>query len=104
MGGAPKAAIKLGEGNKDEANKILGNSITMTLIFAVILTIIVMIFKDLIKHKSYFEYSSILTPLIVINTLYIFFFYEYNGNIKKNGTIKITANSRASRGNRTKFV
>ena len=35
-GGAPRTAIALGQGNKDEAEKIIGNSFTMLLFFAVV--------------------------------------------------------------------
>ena len=38
-GGAPRTAIALGQGNKDEAEKIIGNSFTMLLLFAVLLTV-----------------------------------------------------------------
>ena len=38
-GGAPSTAIALGQGNKEEAEKIIGNSFTMLLFFAVVLTI-----------------------------------------------------------------
>ena len=37
-GGAPRTAIALGQGNKNEAEKIIGNSFTMLLFFAVVLT------------------------------------------------------------------
>ena len=37
-GGAPRSAIAMGQGNKEEANRILGNCFTMLLIFAVGLT------------------------------------------------------------------
>lgn len=37
-GGAPRAAIAMGRGEKDEAEKILGNSFTMLMIFALVLT------------------------------------------------------------------
>ena len=43
-GGAPRAAISMGQGKKDEAEKILGNCFSTLLIFAVILTIIFGIF------------------------------------------------------------
>lgn len=38
-GGAPRAAIAMGQGNKEKAEKILGNCFTVLLIFAVVLTI-----------------------------------------------------------------
>lgn len=45
-GGAPLASIQLGKGNREEAEKILGNGTTMLLAFSVILTIVFMIFKE----------------------------------------------------------
>lgn len=38
MGGAPRASIQLGKGDRDSAERILGNSVTMLIGFAVILT------------------------------------------------------------------
>lgn len=40
MGGAPLASIRLGAGNREEAEKILGNSTTLLLILSVILTVV----------------------------------------------------------------
>jgi len=37
-GGAPRAAIAMGQGDKDRAEKILGNCFTMLMLFAVLLT------------------------------------------------------------------
>lgn len=49
MGGAPKASIKLGENNKEFANKILGNCFSLTLIVGIILTIVLLFTgKDLL--------------------------------------------------------
>ena len=38
-GGAPRAAIAMGQGDKEKAEKILGNSFTVLMIFAVLLTV-----------------------------------------------------------------
>ena len=38
-GGAPRTAIALGQGDKEQAEKIIGNSFTMLLLFAVLLTV-----------------------------------------------------------------
>ncbi|SUY46125.1 mate efflux family protein [Clostridium putrefaciens] len=46
MGGAPLAAIKMGEGDNTAAEKIMGNSFSMLLILGTILTILFMIFKE----------------------------------------------------------
>lgn len=39
MGGAPRASIQLGRGNREMAEKILGNSVTLLLLFALVLTV-----------------------------------------------------------------
>ena len=44
MGAAPRASIALGEGNKEEAEKILGNSVTALVVVSIVITIIVTIF------------------------------------------------------------
>lgn len=44
-GGAPLAAIMLGKGDKERAEKILGNAVFMLLIFSVVLTVVVSLFK-----------------------------------------------------------
>lgn len=95
MGGAPKAAIKLGEGNKEEANKILGNSITMTLIFAVILTIIVMIFKEPILYlfgasENTIQYSLEYMNVYVWGTIFVMISLGLNAFITTQGFSKIS--------------
>ena len=40
VGGAPRTAIAMGQGDKEQAEKIIGNSFTMLMIFAVVLTIV----------------------------------------------------------------
>ena len=44
-GGAPLASIQLGKGNRAEAEKILGNGVTILIAFSIILTTVFMIFK-----------------------------------------------------------
>lgn len=45
-GSAPRAAIAMGQGNKEEANRIMGNCCSLLLIFAVSLTVLVLIFAE----------------------------------------------------------
>ena len=45
-GGAPRAAIALGQGNRDEAEKILGNCTSMLLIFSVLITAVYLVFAE----------------------------------------------------------
>lgn len=44
-GGAPLAAIALGKGDRDKAEKILGNGVSVLLFFSLVLTIFFMVFK-----------------------------------------------------------
>lgn len=39
-GGAPRTAIAMGQGDKDQAEKIVSNSFTMLLIFSLVLTVV----------------------------------------------------------------
>ena len=45
-GGAPLMAIELGKGNREKAEKILGNATSTLLCFSVLLTISFMTFKE----------------------------------------------------------
>ena len=44
MGGAPRVAIKMGEGKKDEAEEIVGNSFITLIFISVILTAVFLLF------------------------------------------------------------
>lgn len=44
-GGAPLASIKMGEGRRDKAEELMGNCFTMLVGVAVLLTVVLMIFK-----------------------------------------------------------
>lgn len=50
MGGAPLAAIQLGKGDKNKAEKILGNATTMLITCSVVLTVVFGIFKEPILY------------------------------------------------------
>lgn len=45
MGGAPLAAIELGKGNREGAEKILGNGVTVLILLSIVLTVVFAIFK-----------------------------------------------------------
>lgn len=46
MGGAPRVAIKMGQGNKKEAEEILGNSFLMLALASILLTVFFLIFNE----------------------------------------------------------
>lgn len=76
MGAAPLAAIKLGEGNRDSAEKILGNSVKLLLIISITLTILFSVFTKPILYlfgasDNSIEYASIYCHIYVIGTLFV---------------------------------
>lgn len=46
MGAAPRASIALGEGNKEEAEKILGNSVTALIIVSILITGTILLYGE----------------------------------------------------------
>lgn len=46
IGGAPLCAIRMGEGKKDEAEKIMTNSFVLLCLSSLILTVLILIFKE----------------------------------------------------------
>ena len=46
MGGAPRAAIAMGAGKKDEAEKILGNSFSALFLMSIVLTVLFLLTSD----------------------------------------------------------
>ena len=46
MGAAPRASIALGEGNKEEAEKILGNSVTALIIVSILITVTILLYGE----------------------------------------------------------
>ena len=50
MGGAPLAAMKMGEKKNDEAEKILSNSFSTLIIIGIVLTVVFSIFKEPILY------------------------------------------------------
>ena len=95
MGGAPKAAIKMGEGKTKEANKILGNCFVVTIIFSILLTIVVQIFKEPILYTFGASENTIKYALDYINiyslgTIFIMISLGLNAFITTQGFSKIS--------------
>lgn len=75
-GGAPLAAKALGEGKKDRAFKILGNGVTMLIIFSLLLMGIVYIFKiDILKligaSDVTLTYANDYLSIYLIGTIFV---------------------------------
>lgn len=75
-GGAPMAAIALGQGNKKRAEKILGNSTSLLLFFSVILMALFLIFKCPLLYlfgasAHTISYSSAYITVYLIGTVFV---------------------------------
>ena len=50
VGATTKVSIKLGEGKRDDAEKIIGNSFTLTIILSIIITLFGLLFLNTLFH------------------------------------------------------
>ena len=94
MGGAPLAAIKMGEQDNDSAEKIMTNSFTSLLIIAMILTILFSIFMEPILWKfgaseSTIGYAMDYLGIYLIGTVFVQVALGMNPFINTQGFAKI---------------
>lgn len=95
MGGAPLAAIKMGENKKDEAEEILTNSFVMLLILSVLLTIVFMLFKTPLLMKfgaseNTIGYANDYLTIYLIGTIFVQISIGMNSFITSQGFSKIS--------------
>lgn len=94
MGGAPLCAIKMGEKNNDEAEKIMSNSFSMLFIIAVILTTGFLIFKEPIlwafgASEATIGYALDYLSIYVLGTIFVQIALGMNSYINTQGFAKI---------------
>ncbi len=94
MGGAPLASMKLGRKDYDGAEKILGNSAAMLLLFAVTLTTVFMVFKTPILYafgasSNTIEYAEAYISIYLIGTIFVQFALGLNTFISGQGNAKV---------------
>jgi len=95
MGGAPIAAIKMGEGNKDEAEKILSNSfISLCIISAVLMIVFFFTKKDLLTWfgatANTLTFADEYFSIYLIGTLFVQISLGLNSFISAQGFAKIS--------------
>lgn len=93
-GGAPLAAIALGKGDKERAEKILGNGVTMLLAFSVILTIVFSIFKTPLlfmfgASEQTITYAENYITIYLMGTIFVQTALGLNMFISSQGQAKI---------------
>lgn len=92
-GGASRAAIAMGEGNIEKAERILGNSTTLLIIFSITLSIIFMIFKDTIlltfgASENTLPYASEYISIYLMGTIFVQLALGLNSFITNQGFTK----------------
>lgn len=92
-GGAPLSAIALGKGDKDRAEKILGNGVSVLLCFSIVLTIFFLIFKRPLLYKfgasdQTISYAESYITIYLIGTVFVQFALGLNMFISSQGQAK----------------
>lgn len=94
MGGAPLAAIKMGEGDDASAEQILTNSFSMLIIISIILTVIILIFKEPMlwafgASEATIDYALSYLTIYMIGTISVQIALGMNPFINTQGFAKI---------------
>lgn len=93
MGGAPRASILLGKGDRDGAEKILGNSVTMLLFFSVVITFGFYMVKTPLLYmfgasSSTIVYAEDYLNIYLIGTIFVMAYQGLNMFISCQGYAK----------------
>lgn len=93
-GGAPLAAIALGKGDRERAEKIIGNGVTVLISFSVILTVVFMIFKEPLlfmfgASEQTIAYANSYITIYLIGTVFVQAALGLNPFISSQGQAKV---------------
>lgn len=94
-GGAPRAAIAMGEGDNEKAEKILGNCAMLLIIFSVVLSAFFLLTKDKIlllfgASESTLPYASDYVGIYLLGTVFVQLVLGLNMFITNQGFTKIS--------------
>ncbi|MGV8981436.1 MATE family efflux transporter [Clostridium sp.] len=95
MGGAPIAAIRMGEKKNKEAEKILSNSFSMLIIIGLILTVVFLIFKEPILYAfgasdQTIGYAKDYITIYLVGTVFVQIALGMNAFLNTQGFTKIS--------------
>ncbi len=95
MGGAPKAAISMGQNDYKKANKILGNCFMLTIILSLVLTIIILIFSEKLlflfgASDNTIKFAQDYINIYAIGTIFVMVSLGLNMFITTQGFSKIS--------------
>lgn len=96
IGAATNISIKLGQGKKDEAEKLIGNSITLSVIVGLIIMAIGLLFGDQILQlfgasEDSLQYAKAYINIILIGTVFNLIGFVFNSTIRGDGNPKFSA-------------
>lgn len=96
IGATTNISIKLGQGKREEAEHIVGNSITLALIIGIILTVVGTIFSDSIlkvfgASESTLIYAKSYMSIILLGTIFSISAMVFNNIIRGDGNPKLSA-------------
>ena len=96
IGCTTNISIKLGQGKKEDAQKIIGNGITLSIIISLILSIIVIVFGNQILHlfgasDQTLYYAKSYIYIILAGTVFNTLGFTLNNTIRGDGNPKLAA-------------
>lgn len=96
VGATTTISIRLGQGKREEAEKVIGNAITLSSIIAIVLTIIGLVFGELILSKfgaseSTMQYAKDYIYIILIGNIFNMVAFTLNNTIRGDGNPKLAA-------------
>ena len=96
VGATTTISIRLGQGKREEAEKVIGNAITLSAIIAIILTVIGLVFGELILSKfgaseSTMQYAKDYIYIILIGNIFNMVAFALNNTIRGDGNPKLAA-------------
>ncbi len=96
VGSTANISIKLGQGKKDDAETIIGNAITLSVIFSLIISVIGIIFGDIIlksfgASESTLYYAKSYIYIVLGGSIFNLLAFSLNNTIRGDGNPKLAA-------------
>ncbi len=96
VGASTRLSIKLGERNREEAEKILGNALTLSIIISLIITILGLVFlEDILfilgASKDSIFYAKDYMSVILVGSIFNLVAFSLNNAIRAEGNPKLAA-------------
>ncbi|MEG1800923.1 MAG: MATE family efflux transporter [Oscillospiraceae bacterium] len=95
MGGAPRASIYLGKGEKDNAERTLGNCFTLLVLVSIVLTVVFYFFADSLlmmfgASENTIQYASEYMKIYSLGTIFVQLTLGLNSFISAQGFSKVS--------------